>query len=169
MNRMAHSTIPVFFSEYGSNARQHRVFEETKALFLPRMCQTFSGGCVYEFWQGANGYGLVELLKTSNPSQSAAFQKTLARANDPNVVIEKRQRGQDILLIYHDFVNYKNNLATARELEPASQEGMKETSTSLEDNSPTQMTWPWEPENQEPVSCVEWRHIEELLEMALED
>ncbi|RYP70561.1 hypothetical protein DL771_005380 [Monosporascus sp. 5C6A] len=52
--------IPVFFSEYGSNAGVGaRLFQETRSILSRDMTDTFSGGIVYEFFEGSNRYGLV--------------------------------------------------------------------------------------------------------------
>ncbi|RYP31325.1 hypothetical protein DL767_005838 [Monosporascus sp. MG133] len=52
--------IPVFFSEYGSNAGGGaRLFQETRSILSRDMTDTFSGGIVYEFFEGPNLYGLV--------------------------------------------------------------------------------------------------------------
>lgn len=53
-------TKPIFFSEYGCNEVQPRVFQEVEALYSPDMIGVFSGGLVYEFSQEPNNYGLVE-------------------------------------------------------------------------------------------------------------
>ncbi|RYO91383.1 hypothetical protein DL766_002167 [Monosporascus sp. MC13-8B] len=52
--------IPVFFSEYGANAGLGaRLFQETRSILSRDMTDTFSGGIVYEFFEGSNRYGLV--------------------------------------------------------------------------------------------------------------
>lgn len=52
--------VPVFFSEFGCNTVTPRPFTEVEAIYGPAMLRVFSGGIVYEFFQNANGYGLVE-------------------------------------------------------------------------------------------------------------
>ncbi|RYP85153.1 hypothetical protein DL770_005067 [Monosporascus sp. CRB-9-2] len=52
--------IPVFFSEYGTNAGAGpRLFQETRSILSRDMTDTFSGGIVYEFFEDSNRYGLV--------------------------------------------------------------------------------------------------------------
>lgn len=112
--------MPIFFSEYGNQNHQPRLFQETKALYSPRMSQVFSGGRVYEFWQGSNGYGLVEMFEREQASRDprfVAYHLALTRADDQTKVFEKRDNGQGLLLIFHDFVNYKENLAATRAAE----------------------------------------------------
>lgn len=55
------ATVPVFFSEYGCNEVQPRVFTEVQALYGEEMTQAFSGGLVYEWTQEKNDYGLVKV------------------------------------------------------------------------------------------------------------
>lgn len=54
------STIPVFFSEYGCNEVQPRVFNEVEALYGKEMT-SLSGGLVYEYSQEEADYGLVQI------------------------------------------------------------------------------------------------------------
>lgn len=51
---------PIFFSEYGCNVIQPRIFGEVKEIYSTRMASVFSGGLVYEFAQESNNYGLVD-------------------------------------------------------------------------------------------------------------
>ncbi|KAL5359899.1 Glucanosyltransferase-domain-containing protein [Aspergillus floccosus] len=57
----AEATLPVFFSEYGCNEVQPRVFTEVEALYGEQMSKSFSGGLIYEFTEEPNNYGLVKL------------------------------------------------------------------------------------------------------------
>lgn len=66
LHRFSSTIIPIFLSEYGGSSHQPRHFQETTALYSPAMNRIFSGGCVYEFCQSANGYGLVEMLKNGS-------------------------------------------------------------------------------------------------------
>lgn len=66
--------IPVFFSEYGANTVRPRVFHETTAIYSSEMTHVFSGGCVYQFYQGPNRYGIVEL--TQNPDGTKSLRKS---------------------------------------------------------------------------------------------
>lgn len=51
--------FPVFFSEYGCNHIQPRLFQEVEAIYSSAMTPYFDGGLVYEFSQETNDYGLV--------------------------------------------------------------------------------------------------------------
>lgn len=55
------TTVPIFFSEYGCNLVQPRVFDEVQALYGKEMSRVFSGGLIYEFSQEPNNYGLAKL------------------------------------------------------------------------------------------------------------
>ncbi|KAI4129493.1 MAG: hypothetical protein LQ338_002210 [Usnochroma carphineum] len=62
MQMFANTTIPVFFSEYGCNKVEPRIFAEVQALYGPNMTNVMSGGIIYEYVQEAsNNFGLVDL------------------------------------------------------------------------------------------------------------
>ncbi|KAF1998558.1 carbohydrate-binding module family 43 protein [Amniculicola lignicola CBS 123094] len=57
--------VPVFFAEYGcivgiDGGPTHRPFTEVEVLY-GNMTDVFSGGIVYEYFMGANDYGLVSI------------------------------------------------------------------------------------------------------------
>jgi hypothetical protein len=68
-------SVPLFFSEYGCNLVQPRLFTEVGALCNPitnltnidssQMTPVFSGGLVYEWSQEVSDYGLVDLTNGS--------------------------------------------------------------------------------------------------------
>jgi 1,3-beta-glucanosyltransferase GAS3 len=60
IEQFANTTIPVFFSEYGCNNIQPRVFTEVQAIYGPNMT-IMSGGLVYEYAEEPNNYGLVTI------------------------------------------------------------------------------------------------------------
>ncbi|KAH7126825.1 Glucanosyltransferase-domain-containing protein [Dendryphion nanum] len=84
--------VPVFFAEYGCNQNlpggpQSRPFTEVQVLY-GNMTGVFSGGIVYEYFTGANAYGLVQIDGnnvspypdfTSLRSQLATIQPTLTQ------------------------------------------------------------------------------------------
>lgn len=55
------SSVPVFFSEYGCNQVYPRIFTEVPELYSDQMSNVFSGGMIYEYTQGVNNYGLVNI------------------------------------------------------------------------------------------------------------
>ena len=118
------------------------------------MTEVFSGGCVYQFWQGANNYGL------------ALFEPDVAtydRRNTPQAgkVAEKRESDLGTLLLFEDFVNYKAQLAALPQM-PTSEDDRRTTKQEVaEGSSPT--SWAFEIEGAVPESCVGWSAIEKEL------
>lgn len=142
--------IPIVLSEYGNNAKPPRKFSETIALYSARMTNVFSGGCVYELWQGHNTYGLV-YLKRDVPRSKRTAPKL-------GSVVETRENDLGQLLLFEDFVNYKSQLArtagimeSAESLQTAKQEITETPDPSSEDH---------EIEGVVPDSCVDWTEVE---------
>ncbi|KAH9214863.1 Glucanosyltransferase-domain-containing protein [Leptodontidium sp. 2 PMI_412] len=52
--------LPIFFSETGCNVGGERTFNDQKAIFGPKMIDTWSGSIVYEWVQESNDYGVVD-------------------------------------------------------------------------------------------------------------
>ena len=58
-------SVPIFFSEYGCNVPQPRIFTEVQAIYSSPMTDVWSGGIVYEWFQETNNYGLVTQISSS--------------------------------------------------------------------------------------------------------
>ena len=50
--------VPAFFAEYGCNTNPPRVFDETAVLYGKNMTDVWSGGIVFEYFQGTNMFGM---------------------------------------------------------------------------------------------------------------
>ena len=116
------------------------------------MTEVFSGGCVYEFWQGSNCYGLAQL----EPS-SANYD----RRNTPiaGKVAEKRESDLGTVLLFEDFMNYKTQLAALPQLSTSKNERMTEQQKTVEAQS--MMSPESDIEGEVPESCMDWLVIEE--------
>ncbi|GAQ41911.1 1,3-beta-glucanosyltransferase Gel2 [Aspergillus niger] len=77
----SNASLPVFFSEYGCNAVQPRVFTEVQALYGSEMDQVFSGGLVYEWTQEANDYGLVAINSSDTATLLVDFENLQKQYN----------------------------------------------------------------------------------------
>ncbi|KAK1955795.1 glycolipid anchored surface protein [Colletotrichum sublineola] len=88
----AEAHVPVFLSEYGAKTSdQTRPFEETLAIYSPKMSQVYSGACVYEFFYGPNRYGLVQKSPDGALEPLQDFQnlkKNLAPSPPPETLVE---------------------------------------------------------------------------------
>ncbi|CCG24251.1 Pga4 predicted GPI-anchored cell surface protein [Candida orthopsilosis Co 90-125] len=95
-------TVPLFFSEFGCNAKKPRPFSEIESIYSTDMSSVFSGGLVYEYSEEDNEYGLVKLdgddvtpnqdfknlknefNKTENPSGDGGYLKSSGGNNCPS-------------------------------------------------------------------------------------
>lgn len=169
VTRLQNAAIPIFMSQYGTNVPNPRLFQETVALYSPRMSQVFSGGCAYEFWQGMNGYGLVELIEQGQDRtiSKRAIQQTreraLARSNDLRKTAEKRMTEWGALSIFYDFVNYREKLEATKKIDEIWEGDAVEREAAERGNVMTQMNWPWELEFKVPDSCVDWEAVGDMV------
>lgn len=159
-------------SEYGKNIPNPRFFQETVALYSPWVSRVFSGGCAYEFWQGMNGYGLVELVEQkqdrtiSEQIVQRVCERALTRSNDSRKTAEKRMTEWGTLSIFYDFVNYRANLEATKEInETWEGEVLEREAVERGNIDMTQMNWPWEPEFKIPDSCVDWAAVENIMRL----
>lgn len=155
-------------SEYGTNIPNPRLFQETAALYSPRMSQVFSGGCAYEFWQDSNMYGLVELVDQEQARTTPAWaveqrrEKALSRSKNRKKTAEKRETERGILSIFHDFVNLKTSLENTKGIEHSWEgEIMEREATERGNVDTTHKSWPWEPKFQMPDTVVDWTQLED--------
>ena len=80
----AHTSLPVFFSEYGCNRVLPRPFDEVQALYAPPMSQSLSGGVIYEYSQEDNKYGLVAINSDSSAKLLIDFDNLQGQYNKLN-------------------------------------------------------------------------------------
>lgn len=145
--------IPAFLSEYGANTHQPRQLTESKALYASPMTRVFSGGCIYEFTDSANNYGLVAM---PGADKTSWFQE---HEDIEKKVIETRKTDQGNLYIYHDFVNYKAALAEPTDND-SSWDIMERQAAERHNTDTTAMVWPWDSQYQVPATCIDWDNIE---------
>ncbi|EUC42228.1 glycoside hydrolase family 72 protein [Bipolaris oryzae ATCC 44560] len=154
LHRFNGTSIPIFLSEYGNNTQKPRIFHETTVLYSPSMSRVFSGGCVYEFWQNANGYGLVEILKHRGDKQTT---------HSDSMIYERRETYWGVLLILRDFVNYKARLAEIGNIGVESEESCTETEREQQKTG-MEAIRQWQFKLHVPDSCVDWVSSTEFME-----
>lgn len=104
----ANASLPVFFSEYGCNNVQPRIFTEVQAIYGPEMTQALSGGLVYEYTQEANDYGLVQVnddgsveLLVDYDNLKAQFEKidlkSITSSNKTQTAVEPVECSPDLI------------------------------------------------------------------------
>ncbi|POS85459.1 hypothetical protein EPUL_001819, partial [Erysiphe pulchra] len=79
VNDFKGSSLPVFFSEYGCNVPDPRVFTEVPALYGPLAGPVLSGGVVYEYSQEPSNYGLVELSSDGSAKLKTDYESLQAQ------------------------------------------------------------------------------------------
>lgn len=79
-NMFNQSAIPVFYSEYGCNKVQPRVFTEVPTLYGPEMT-ALSGGLVYEYSQEEQDYGLVQINSNGSVSLRTDYDNLQGQYN----------------------------------------------------------------------------------------
>ncbi|KAG5438295.1 hypothetical protein PCANB_002783 [Pneumocystis canis] len=93
VNDFSNFGIPLFFSEYGCNIVNGnlgvRTFKQIQYIYSRYMTSVFSGGIVYEWFQGENSYGLVDLLNdgTISPRKdylNLKMQLNLLKSSPPD-------------------------------------------------------------------------------------
>ncbi|EKG16694.1 Glycolipid anchored surface protein GAS1 [Macrophomina phaseolina MS6] len=91
------SSIPVFFSEYGCNEVQPRVFDEVQALYGENMT-SLSGGLVYEYTQEEADYGLVVVNDNGTVTLRTDFDNLQKQFNklDISLIQSKNETGSTI-------------------------------------------------------------------------
>lgn len=145
--------IPIIVSEYGAGdtTKAPRTFAETPTLYSPEMTEVFSGGCVYQFWQGPNNYGLASFEPDAATYDRRKTFKT-------GKVAEKRESDLGTVLLFEDFMNYKAQLAALPQM-PTSEDNPQATKQNAVAAS-TSTSWAFEIESAVPESCVDWSVIE---------
>jgi len=158
------TTIPMFISEYGNDTHQPRLFLETTALYSENMKRVFSGGCAYEFWQGKNAYGLVELLEHGKHKRHPVYSQNHNHDHDDEgKVAERRETDRGTLLVFQDFVNYKTKLAEVGEVGMETGAGGVTTREGEKGEFGTEDGGEWQVRLSMPESCVDWGEIEGSL------
>ncbi|KAI7159370.1 hypothetical protein KC349_g4200 [Hortaea werneckii] len=174
IDRYKGASIPLFLCEYGSRPGRGlpRSFDETRALYSPEMTQVFSGGCVYEMWQGTNDYGLVQMIPQTNESGnvpgSRARRAQRAREAYQGQIVETRETSWGELQLYEDFRNYQARLREAERMSSAEDRGAQNAAAAASDSDTRRKEIPSDLEDlgdpaHVPETCLDWAGIEAAL------
>ncbi|RYO95970.1 hypothetical protein DL765_011708 [Monosporascus sp. GIB2] len=134
--------IPVFFSEYGANAGLGaRLFQETRSVLSRDMTDTFSGGIVYEFFEGSNRYGLV-------------------RENEEDGSLER----------LHDFKNLRASVRACEHVQhatapPTAADGEKNAAAPRKPEMPA-LSDSWRAKPEVPECPLDWEEAKNQIEDA---
>lgn len=136
------------------------------------MTKVFSGGCVYEMWQGANDYGLVQMIPQTNESGngpgSRARRAQRAREAYRGQILETRETSWGELHLYEDFRNYQSRLQEAERMSPAEDRGAQNAAAAAADSDTRREQSSSDLEDsgnpaQVPETCLDWAGIEAAL------
>lgn len=86
VSTFSNTTIPVFFSEYGCNKPEPRVFDEVLALYSPQMT-VMSGGLVYQWTQDSSDYGIVQVYDNATVQLLADYDTLMSQYSKVNVTL----------------------------------------------------------------------------------
>lgn len=123
------------------------------------MTQALSGGCVYEFFAGVNGYGLIWYAS----DESKAASNLTDKMGSSHEVVDKRRTHDGTLSILEDFVNYQKALDEMKDVEPAT-----ETEAAGPSSRP-KSTRLIADGSMIPASCVDWAQLAQELEAEVAD
>jgi hypothetical protein len=113
------------------------------------MTQTFSGGCVYEFFADVNDYGLVWYAR----DEEFALPKMPNWMRQTHKEVKRHGTEDGTLRVLEDFVNYKEALDGTTDVEPSTEEdagGVDRQSTNVHTAVDVSMI---------PASCVDFAQL----------
>jgi hypothetical protein len=120
------------------------------------MTAVFSGGCVYELWQGPNAYGLA-MFKHKNPTRRMGRIKA-------GRVAERRECEGGTLLLFEDLFNLKGRLVGVGGLMAGVDDDADDIGEGSEAVGPSASEGGVHTiEGEVPGSCVDWLAVEQGL------
>lgn len=110
--------------------------------------EVFSGGCVYEYEQEANNWGLVKIFPDRRDEIGLAGRH---ESHDLKLEHYTRETTLGTLYVFKEFDNYKARLAETKDVVPNAE---WESVASQSNQSQPSQQWTI------PESCVDWAAIE---------
>ncbi|KAI0837435.1 glycoside hydrolase family 72 protein [Hypoxylon sp. FL0890] len=159
VKQFSSTPIPVFLSSYGNTAYTPRLFQETLAIYTDKdMLRIFSGGAVYEFFQGFNEYGLVKAVETPGNADIR-----ITKFQDFGTLRERIRRA--FVLLPEALSSYSNTDAPSGKRPDPPQISRKWQGAEVDPESP--LNWA-EIENQ--IADSEWVDVaKEMVDIAVDD
>ncbi|PGH29088.1 hypothetical protein GX50_08160 [[Emmonsia] crescens] len=87
VEQFSETSLPVFFSEYGCNKVQPRIFTEVGALYGKEMTKALGGGLVYEYSQEKNDFGLVQLHDNKTATILIDYDNLMEQYSQINITL----------------------------------------------------------------------------------
>ncbi|XXG97299.1 hypothetical protein Hte_003595 [Hypoxylon texense] len=166
--------IPVFFSQYSSAETRARPFFDTRSLYTnDEMLRVFSGGMVYEFFDGPGRFGLVRHGTTSHGTVSLKKQDDFASLqlalNEffPPRRLEQRTAKLQLLTEEDEPLDPSYTVISRRDIDVSS---VGATTVFAGGKPPMpRRTYEWQASHEIPEAPIDWAALEAQIDEKIMD